>query len=79
MNEFLDVLTEQTITLIVICVVGFLIARQFLLWYWKVNHMASKLESIEELLQEISSKLPDNTFEPPTDSTDIDNKIDQAS
>lgn len=36
--------------IIIVCFLVFLIAREFMCWYWKINKMVSLLESIDEKL-----------------------------
>ena len=50
-------LTESTVIALIILFIVFLIIRQFALWYWKVNQINSKLESIDEHLEQIAGLL----------------------
>ena len=43
------------ITLLILAVI-FLVAREFMCWYWKINQMAGSLEKIEEHLKKLAEK-----------------------
>jgi len=41
---------------LLIVVVVFLLAREFMCWYWKINTMVSSLQNIEEQLKQLNQK-----------------------
>lgn len=58
-NGFLMLLLHIVIiSIIFMCI--FLIIRVLVLWYWKIDHVVTKLDSIDKHLQEISSHLNPN-------------------
>jgi hypothetical protein len=48
---------EQLLTALIIAVVLFFILRELFCWYWKINAMVTRLESIDGHLQKISVHL----------------------
>lgn len=49
-------ISSGTVISIIIVVVIFLILREFVTWYWKLNKISDTLENIEDLLKEIKDK-----------------------
>ncbi|MFH1328911.1 MAG: hypothetical protein ABIH76_08770 [Candidatus Bathyarchaeota archaeon] len=41
---------SDTIIIVIVCLFVFLIARELVCWYWKLNKIVSLLESIDEKL-----------------------------
>jgi hypothetical protein len=70
------------ITFILITVIIFFAVRQIILWYWRVDHIVNRLDSIDKHLKMIAMKIgtdhntdidPDNKLE---DSVDENSKSD---
>ena len=59
----MDNVALMLISIIVVLVI-FLIAREIVCWYWKINQAVYSLENIESLLEEITDKLDKITDEP---------------
>lgn len=48
--------SSDTVLAIIIFFILFLILREFITWYWKLNKISDTLERIETLLEEIVDK-----------------------
>jgi hypothetical protein len=62
----MDIAKAYIVLYILIGLFVFLIGREIMLWYWKVNHIVTKLDSIERHLELIASKLSSNYVEQDT-------------
>lgn len=58
-NGFLMLLMQVSIVVIILLFI-FLIIRVMVLWYWKIDHIVDKLDSIDKHLKSISSNLDPN-------------------
>ena len=58
MGSMGDELIYSIIIGIVVACVLFLIARELVCWYWKINAMVSKLTEISETLKRIETRSP---------------------
>ncbi|WP_239617288.1 hypothetical protein [Cohnella mopanensis] len=62
----MDQVTKSWLMLVIILIAGLmviLLIREIALWYWRVNHIVQKLESIDNNLRVIASKLESKSQE----------------
>lgn len=55
-NGFFMILIQVSIVFLILLFI-FLIIRVLVLWYWKIDHIVDKLDSIDKHLKNISSNL----------------------
>jgi len=52
---------DNLLVMLVVFLFIFLICREIICWYWKINNIVDLLERIDKSLKDISTKLPQQT------------------
>jgi hypothetical protein len=63
------------IIFVLVAIVIFLILREFVTWYWKLNKISDTLERIEILLQDMSPESKPINIQPVTPVTEVNPQI----
>lgn len=48
---------EALVTILIVCIVIFFVARGILLWYWRINELLDTLHQMDKRLEQMNKKL----------------------